>query len=259
MRGRGRLAQAAVSTPLRPGRAPGRESRPGGRRRVRDGDVRGRRSRSRRCAPSARGEARLRSGVRARAALRPVRRNARGVPGSGIGAGARAQSRSDARPSEGDDHRRSKRLPRRDRASVGAVGAACARAHESGAAAQAGRAGAARARNLRLRRPAHPAEGPRRRDRSRRPRPRSEARRRRGRARASRARARGGLLGGCFPCPLPRSANPRRDPAHRRRRRGGPPLERLGEPAALGGGGAVGRCARGVDRRRWSAGGRDRR
>ena len=107
--------------PLRYGQVALRGARAarGGRRRLRDGDVRGRRSRSRRCAASARGEARLRSRVRARAALRPVRWHARGVPGSGIGAGARAQGRSDARSPDGDDHRRSERLPRRDRASGG--------------------------------------------------------------------------------------------------------------------------------------------
>ena len=61
MRGRGRLAPAAVSRPLRPGGAPRRARSPCCRRGVRNGDVRGRRSRCGRSAPPARSEARLRS------------------------------------------------------------------------------------------------------------------------------------------------------------------------------------------------------
>ena len=133
------------------------------------------------------------------------------------------------------------------------------RPHEPCAAAHRGRARAARPGHLRLRRPAHAPEGPRRCDRGRRPCAGRKARRRRRRPRAGRARAPGGGLRGRVPGALPRPANPRRDVAHRRRRRSRPPLERLGEPAALRGGGAVRRRARRLDGRRRSAGGRDRR
>ena len=66
------------------------------------------------------GEARLRPGLRARAPLRALRRDARGVPAAGLGAGRGAEAGSDAgaAPRRGD--RRPERLPRGDRRAAGA-------------------------------------------------------------------------------------------------------------------------------------------
>ena len=110
MRGRGRLAAAAVPAPLRAGRAPRRPRRAARGRRLRVGDVRGSGGRVGARAQAARREARLRPRLRARAAVRALRRHAGGVPvaprsrpvrvlqGSphALAAGARARSSSRA-------------------------------------------------------------------------------------------------------------------------------------------------------------------
>ena len=160
---------------------------------------------------------------------------------------------------DGGDDRRSQRVPRRDRAAVGARTRAGARAHEPGAAAPGGRAGAARAGTFvfvgRLTR--QKALGVAIEAVARVP-ARSSSSSVTGRSEPSSSASRQPrrvLRGSSFLGAL----HPRRDAAHRRRRRGGAPLERLGEPAPFGGGGAVGRSPRGLHGGRRCARGRERR
>ena len=138
-------------------------------RRLRDGDLRGRRGR--------RGGSRDGRSSRSSSPTRPT--SARGATGSSAG---RSRSSSapaprpvrllkraaDARARRARHDRRAERLPRRrSPAGWGLDREPDPRAHEPGAAAARRRAGAARARDVRLRRAADAAEGARRRDRRR--------------------------------------------------------------------------------------------
>ena len=234
------------------------------RRRLRDGDLRGRRGRRGCRAAAARREARLRPGVRARASLRPLRaaRSRSSRPRS-TRAAARAEAPADAcaRAAPRRSSSRARTSPRSRRA-----GASTATRidvlDEPRAAAARVEPRAARAGHVRLRRPA-------------------DARRRRSpvalaavaevpeahgsslvgdgpeRARARAARAPSSALGDRvrFLGALPRDDALR----YRRRRARGAALERLGEPAARGGRGAVRRRPRRRDGRRRRARGRARR
>ena len=177
--------RAAVSAALRAGRAPWRA------RAARERDViyasatyaaaaRGLCAR----APAARRQARLRPGLRARAALRRVPRLARGVPAGGPAADARAEGPADAVAAAARTIVVPSAYLAEIAARLGARPRADPRADEPGAPAARSRARGARARDVRLRRPAHrqKALGPRSR-RSRRCRRRGSCRRRRARAR----------------------------------------------------------------------------
>ena len=208
-----------------------------------------------RLAAATRRQARLRPGVRARAPLRPLHGHARGVPGRGgrdYGAEAargrersRRRGRSSCRASTSP---RSRAAGRSTRAPI--------RVLTNPAPPPARSSAEQPSADLRLRRPADRQKAldvaidasPRAGGESCRRRRRPRARRARAAAPAMRADGRVRFLG------LPRDEVLRA----RRGERGGA-LERLGEPAALGGRGAVGRHAGGLDGRRRRARGRSRR